>query len=209
MDSIRNLIGQFRMSKGYINSISGKEMSEFVTWLDRQKKIGKKYCLLLEEMGVKIDTESCAEVGKTYYDTVVSNLKTSVITLSNYIETKGYLIKSGFRVYNGNPIAVRKKTEKKVSFGQINTNIINTFITQNPYNDVMIENWNELPKNDDISVVVGMYGSTKDKDIKIKKERLINFRDKLVNYIYEERVYDDEYCFVVASKNYEKKLVIK
>ncbi len=208
MSSIRNLLNQFRMSKGYNSDILGKEMAEFVNWIDRQKQIGEKYKLLLKEMGLSFDDISCAEVGKSKYDTVVTNLKTTVITPETDINTNGYIINSGFTVYNGNPTVISQTSTKKITFGQINTNIINTFMTQNPYSETMIENWNELPNNKNVDVIVGIYGSIADKDIKIKKEKLIKFREKLDKYVYEEAIYNNAYCCVVASEQKTLKKVI-
>ena len=207
MSCMNHLFEQFKQAQGYnVIEDDNEIVSEFIDWISIQNEQGQKYSCFLKELGLVFDKEECAEVGKGKYDSIAKNYDTTIITTDEDIKPKGIFINTGFKVYNGTPTIISQVTSKKVVFGSINTNIINTFMTQNPYKDSLLDNWNELPNND-TNIIVGIYGSKKDKNLKDKIAFLKKFKNCLnKNFIYEKTFFDDTYCEVVATKQNVKRI---
>lgn len=209
MSCMNRLFEQFKKSQGYENIEDDNEIiNEFINWIFIQDEQGKKYSCFLKELGLSFDKEECAEVGKGKYDSIAKNYDTTIITPDEDIKPKGIFINTGFKVYNGMPTIISQVTHKKVVFGSINTNIINTFMTQNPYDDSLLDNWDELPNND-TNIIVGIYGSKHDKNLKDKIRALKNLKNCLSQkFIYETTTFNDIYCGVVATKQKIKRIGI-
>ena len=207
MSSMNSLFEQFKKSQGYDFIETNNEiMEEFISWVSVQKEMGKKYGKLLKDLGLSFDKKECAEVGKGKYDSVAAQYKTTIITPDEDIKPKGMFINTGFKVYNGMPTIISQVTSKKVVFGEINTNIINTFMTQNPYELGLLDNWNELPDHN-TDIIVGIYGNKKDKNLKDKINLLQTFKERLCkHYINEKTTFNDTYCEVVATNQKVKRI---
>lgn len=71
-------------------------------------------------------------------------------------------------------------------------------MTQNPYNQGNIKNW-ELLHNNGENITVGVFGSIYDKDADAKIKQLKDLRDKC-KYIKEEyAAYNGSYYYAIAS----------
>lgn len=209
MSSMDNLFKQFKESRGY-NFVLEEEnqnvIDEFVSWLQIQKEMGEDYSSLLNDLGILYDKQECAEIGKGKYDSIAKNLDTTIITTDEDINPKGIFIHSGFKVYSGLPTIISKITERKITMGRINTKIINTFMTHNPYNERLVDNWQELPKHNS-NIVVGIFGDKNDKNIKDKINFLKRFKERLGNkFIDETATYNNTYCEVVATTQKVKRI---
>lgn len=201
MSSMNHLFEQFKKAKGYEHLENENEVvEEFISWISIQQEMGKKYSKLLKNMGLNINKKECAEVGKGKYDSIASQYNTTIITPEEDIKPRGILINTGFRVFNGKPTAVQQGARKKILFGEINTRIINTFMTQNPYSEGYLDNWNELP-----NFIVGIYGNKKDKNLKDKINLLKKFKNNLSKICINEQVMiDDTYLEVVATQKIKR-----
>lgn len=204
MKYIDHIIEQFIKANGITKyDYNSKEfLREFCEWVEERQILGKHYTYLLSQMGIDIDNYSTAEVGKTSFDSIGRNQRTTIITPYIYgFERSNRIIESPLIVDSfGNPI---------ISYDKEKLEYIDRFITQNPYNNYNIENWDKL-HNSGSNIVVGIYGTESDKDI-VDKIELINEFKELLNddYIEEETTIYNTYCKVVVSKRkiLEKKLV--
>ena len=197
-----NLIVQFIQATGYknknVNSVGFKY--EFLGWIEERKKISNKYLKLLDYMNLTedIDKESSVEVGKGKYDTIVRSFKTNRIT--PYVEDldEERTMNAIFKVMDGQPTLI---TNNGLNIARIESNIPITFITQNPYNESLINGWSSLHNMGLNNIVVGMYGNINDKDMEQKIETLKALKDKLLREYQEEfSILDDSYCYAIASK---------
>ena len=78
-------------------------------------------------------------------------------------------------------------------------------MTQNPYLESDIKNWENMPNIIDGQVVLGIYGSTFDKDYQEKIELLKKFKEELIGLSrIDGGNIGDRYCFAVTSEQKEK-----
>ncbi len=202
MDNYMNLlIRQYAKAKGIAKiDYNDKELlKEVEGWLIEMSKIGKNYLQFLDSLGVNYNKVTCAEVGKSEYDTIVKNKKAVIITPeTRYIEG----VKKE-RIITAN---VCVDEENKVNLvtvrGQIRipNYIFSTFMTQNvaPFR---IEKWKDLHNFSDSSIIVGAYGSINDKDIIPKLTEIQKFRQDLDDSIvYDYEMIGDSYVVAIASK---------
>ena len=190
------LLTQFNKSKGFkkidLNSIYYFE--EFSEWLETQEKISKIYRSYLHNFGLDINDSKVAEVGKGKYDSIaLPNTK----IISPFGETMGKE-NSKLTICQDKSIIVGPKSEEE---------FVGKFITQNPYDDKLIENWELLHFNNN-DICVGMYGSIKDKDCKKKIKVLLELKAHLLgeNKLEVDTVNDKYIAFLKSDR---KKLVKK
>ena len=93
-----------------------------------------------------------------------------------------------------------------------NKGIIETFITQNPYNSEFLKDWEKIPQTGEGNIVVGMYGKTYDKNYEEKLAMLREFKAKLSgNMVHEYLTNGDNYFALVATDSplAKEKVMIK
>lgn len=200
------LIEQYKQAKGITKDIDVKQpefISEFTNWINYMNDISSNYKELLEYMElydyVNYDT---IEVGKGKFDSIVKNYNTTIVTphstgLNN--TSNRHVITADFRVYS-KPMLIRTNESGLRNLSPITSNLLLTFMTQNPYNLNSIKNWELLHTSDKYKIIVGMFGNRTDKDKTKKINALKDLRDKLEkSYKEEYAVINDSYCYVVAT----------
>lgn len=176
---------------------------------------------MLDSMNISgIYERETAEVGKGCVDSIVIPYDTTII--SEYAKgiimvEKSRIIPSGMIVIEGTPVAFNIDKESRET-SSLNTSKVKTstkykdsfskFMTQNPYVDMNIARWEQLYNSGRYNIVVGVYGSTYDKDIDAKIKRIKELESKLsLPYVKESGTVGDTYCYAVASKSLVKSLV--
>ena len=78
----KELLEQYKSSQGIKSTSSERKlyMIDFVPWLLEMEEIGSNYTEYLKYLGLPFDAYTCAEVGKSFLDSVVKNYKTTIIT---------------------------------------------------------------------------------------------------------------------------------
>ena len=74
----KELLEQYKSSQGIKSTSSERKlyMIDFVPWLLEMEEIGSNYIEYLKYLGLPFDAYTCAEVGKSFLDSVVKNYKT-------------------------------------------------------------------------------------------------------------------------------------
>lgn len=194
MKYIDNLVEQFIKAEGITKyDLDSKEfLREFSEWLKERQMMGKIFTSLLDEMEIKYNSFNTAEVGKTSFDSICKDYSTTIITPYVYgFERRNNLFETPFYVdMFGNPIIHRHN----------NIEMINTYMTYNPYEAQNVHNWDKM-HNEGKNIIVGIFGSENDKDI-IKKSILLDAFIELLDedIITESTIIDGAYCKVIASK---------
>lgn len=197
------LVKQFKEAEG-INNVdfySESFVKDFSNWITRNQIIGKDYLSFLDYMFYYEDIfdSKTVEVGKGFLDSVLLNTDATIITPHSECLKQmksGLIFLSSFNVYNGIPVITDKEGYKS-SLGYAFEN----YITQNPYNIEEIKNWEQLPNMNHSNIVVGVYGSLKDKNKETKIRELRNLREKL-DYNYKETygIVDDSYFYAISNE---------
>lgn len=211
---LKKLSEQFKQATGTksIDFNSQAFISEFGEWI-RQRQLGaEEYLSLLDYMNLsKVNDPDTAEIGKGRFDTIVKDLDTTIITPYSkdiIVPNPKRIITSDFRVYEGTPILMRQSEKGTTQIDPIITTSTLTFMTQNPYSQEQIANWEELHNGRNSDIIVGIYGSIYDKDTESKIRQIEDLRDKLDDsYAEEYAVFDDTYCYAIASTRKVKRLV--
>ena len=149
-------------------------------------------------MNLDFKKSYCVEIGKGFLDSVVvRRFSTSIASpYSNHITTNvNFLIKDGV------PYHSTKYGENKYSCVKFSSKD-KIFMTQNPYKKDELNDWHELHNSGNYDIIVGVYGNLDDKDKDSKIEQIINVKNKLVDdeYITDQLISDDAYCYTLASK---------
>jgi len=203
----KKMINQFKSSEGLKNIDINSErfLKEFYEWLDYRNKIREDYSLFFDYIINDGNNQKLIEVGKGKFDSILLNRKAIMIT--PYIEelkniSKSKIIK-GNLIVNKTPIIIDENNQKRdLSFYGIEENI--RFITQNPYSEKDIDNWDQLQNN----ITLGVYGSVYDKDINEKLKYLEYLESKLYSsYRKEHTIIGDTYCCAITSN--DKKVLKK
>ena len=187
------LILQFKKAKGInkvdINSI--EFMQEFQYWLQQRSDMIKYYQKLLNFMHLSYKTSHTAEVGKGYFDSVVSPFETTIITpyQEGFEKEQPRIINSALYISKGNPYVFQGNELNKAP------DKIETFMTQNPYEIDNIRFWEQLP-----SIIVGIYGNIRDKDKKEKERILKDLKAKMSDLSIENGgCVNDTYYYVITN----------
>ena len=209
------------MQKEYLNHVIyqfGKAVGEEVQrvnlevyrgalsdWIKDRQKTGRYYKRLLKEMNVGFNNCHSVEIGKGRYDSIVSTYEdTSIISpfMTDVFKTNKdrIIVNQPFTVSeNGEPGVIENDEVKNIE------HIFNTYMTQNPYLESDIKNWENMPNIIDGQVVLGIYGSTFDKDYQEKIELLKKFKEELIGLSrIDGGNIGDRYCFAVVSEQKEK-----
>lgn len=205
------LLEQYKKSQGIkTGSLEQKiYMLDFVPWLLEMEKIGGNYTEFLKYLELSFDSYGCAEVGKSFLDTVVKNYKTTIITpnidgFSNIDNTR--IINGQFRVVDSKPTVFLPGNDGKVDGGIQTLSSIRTYMTQNPYRQEDIANFDILHNSGESGIILGAYGSVYDHDIEDKIIQLRMVLEKMngdIKESYEEN--NGEYYYVISSDIKTKK----
>ena len=180
-------------------------LMEFEYWLDEYKKETKEYIEFLDYMGFDYKDSNCVEVGMGNSSSIVLPYKTKIITDSKQIKVddESRIINGTMKVYNSKPLLVKKdsKGTKTVELSKILPNI-DTYMTQNPVSLSEIKNWEDLHNYLNSIVILGVYGSKKDKDMENKLHILKIFKAYLKgDYKEEYASWNGNYFYIVGSSN--------
>ena len=209
----KELLEQYKSSQG-IKSTSSKQqiyMIDFVPRLLEMEEIGSNYIEYLKYLGLPFDAYTCAEVGKSFLDSVDKNYKTTIITpniegFSNIDNTR--IINGQFQIIDSKPVILLPGSNDEYD-GKIQTlSSIRTYMTQNPYRQQDIANFDKLHNSKEAAIILGAYGSIHDHDIEDKIIQLRTVLDKTngnMNESYEEN--NGEYYYVISSNIKTKKLI--
>ena len=217
------LVGQFKRATGIKSTDldSEESINEFKNWLITRRNISKHYLSMLDSMNIsRIYERETAEVGKGCVDSIVIPYDTTIMseyTNGIIMVEKSRIIPSGMIVVEGTPVAFNIDKESRET-SSLNTSKVktstkykdsfSTFMTQNPYVDMNIACWEQLHNSGRYNIVVGVYGSTYDKDIDAKIKRIKELESKLsLPYVKESGTVGDAYCYTVASESLVKSLV--
>ena len=201
---LNDLIRQFKLATGTKQAdINSKAfIDEFSDWIGKRQLIGEGYNDFLDYMGVGYRSESCAEIGKGSFDSIVKPFETTIITPDSSFVTEDpeRIICGNMRVFNDMPVLITSTHEEK-QYDMIPRDIIRTYMTQNPTSEKSILNWENLHNSGKNNIIVGIYGSMYDKDITDKIKQLKAFRAGLTSDDYAEDYAStrDGYFYVIAS----------
>ena len=203
MSYIENICKQYQAATGVrtIDLFSKQFWDEFKSWISERQEMGKTYIELLKHMGFsEFDSSYCAETNKGLLDTVVRDYSTTIITpyfasFQKQIDEER-IVKGYMSIVSGFPVLF--------SDGFRGTEIpgINSYMTQNPYSPLFIQDWDKLHRSGRYNIIVGAYGKVYDND-KYQKEQMIS---KLVeridssDIVYDSFEYEDDYYTVVGSE---------
>lgn len=206
MKSSTNLLfKQFCDAKGYTNKSIDNTMKEFFDWIYTMSSISKYYTDFLDEMGFDFKNNKCAELSKSFFDTVVKEFDTHLITLYenglNDIDNK--------RVVDGNlvindmlPLIIRPTTDHFY----LTDCRYDTFMTQNPYQEGDFRKLSVIHNRLNYNIIGGVFGFIDDKDRAKKVRSVKNLRDSLYgDFIFELDKKDDIYFCCVGSKTRVRK----
>lgn len=208
---LKRLIGQFKNATGTNNiDINSEEfIQEFRIWINERKSMEHRYSSFIEYMGVpSVISECSVEIGKGKFDSIA--LETTIPMITPYYEgitaIDNRIITADFIVYSGTPTILRHYKNRK-QFEVVDTRYFKRFITQNPYEQSCISNWEQL-HNRGHNITVGIFGSVYDKDIELKLKQIKTLSDKLNDnsYVEEYTTDADLYYYAISST---KKVKIK
>ena len=191
-----------------INTYSYSNDKEFVRdlamFLSIRRDIGKKYLKILKKLNLSPDFKKRlkAEVGKGPMDSILSNDKNSVAITPYHTDPK--LIPSRLVITEKGICFFKNLVDK--SLIPITTTV-DTFLTQNPYNEEVIKDWEFIPQTKSGKIIVGAYGKTYDKDYDQKIRALREFKSRVNNAISEHTIIGDNYFYFVTNKEEPKQLV--
>lgn len=205
---LERLLEQYKQATGVQNVDLKSESfkSEFVEWITRNQRIGLEYLELIRCIDVYPSIIfNTAEVGKGEFDSIALNNYITMITPYAPSTSKAELLIGDFEVKGAEPVFT----------SSINKGIIlpherfDRFITQNPYDQSCLGNWENLHNGGESNITVGVYGSTYDKDYQAKIADLNAFKEKLSgDYREEQFSMGDSFFYVVSSDRLVKKLIL-
>jgi len=210
-DYLSLLIGQFANAKGIKNvDINSQSfINEFSEWLRERDIIGGYYASFIDCMRVhpSLTPETCVETSKGAYDTITEYTGMTMIT-PYYDYRKAIIgrdiIDGEFRVIDSTPII-----QGGIKSDIVDTTMIRRFLTQNPYSDYEIANWEQLHNSGESNITVGIYGETTDKDIDSKIKQLRRLKDKLYEGYAEDYATDRGIYYYAISSNRKVKTLAR
>ena len=200
MRYLHNLVNQFKEATNIKNTdISSEEFQkELNNWLKERQETAEVYAILLECMNVDYDYSETAEIGKGIHDTLARDKQTTIITpyTEGFNNLNQEIIKADFKVITNNDP------------DYISNFPFRSIMTQNPYDESNILNWEYLFNNDNYITTFGIYGRTYDKDRKQKIRMLESLKSRiLTNYREETFKLNDQYGHIITTrKKYRVKI---
>ena len=206
--SIRDLFEQFKLSLGLhditVNDINKnkKLSSAFYEWIQKRIVLCNGFTKILDEEGINYKDETCAEVGKGIYDSIVIPYDSFI--LSKHADEftscdasrliRGYLEINDFgfpNIINNDKLMV---SNVKDSF--------ETFLTFNPYTISDIRDWDKIYNSNNGNIIIGVFGNSSDRDKEQKIYYVRSIKSKL-QYGYNETYasQDGNYYYVVETQS--------
>ena len=202
-DYLGKLMMQFIEANGIKNvDIHSREfLSEFLDWIRERKTTSDTYIRLIEDIGLldKVNDRFAVEVGKGKYDTTTRFLDTTLLTPYSLGMDKNRTIVGNLRIYDGVSNLFTLSKEGLIKIKNISSSFT-TYMTQNPYGASNIQGWDELANSGEANIIVGVYGSVRDRDFKTKTKMIESFRDSVENGKIESTTFRDDYCCLVYTK---------
>ena len=198
------LTNQFKEATGLNKELSRIELEEeyencikeeFENWIQERRRIAEIYLTQLDSAEVEYNHKMTAEIGKGLYDSAVDKLDTTIITPYTDGLTNPRTI--------GARLVITPDDNSRLS-----TPIpkINSIMTQNPYSDLEIKNWEKLFNEEILRVTLGIYGNINDKDRYTKIKQLKEFKKRLtVDYKEVRYTFDNSYGYAITSSPSIKK----
>ena len=202
------LMEQYQKANGYkyVDFASKTFKNDYLEWLKDRKKQGYRYLDFLYEMNPKVLERTTAEIGKTEFDTLTEPFDTTIISHFEFknIADKTRLIPAFVKVVD-EELLLQILPQGKVKLVFLPKKI-NLLMTENPYTPYSISNWDTLHNSGNYDIIVGVYGSIYDKDIKEKLNLLKNIREKILfgDYKYNLNTDNDIYYAAIASDRKQK-----
>lgn len=188
------LINQFQESAGekYNNPLKKENLKEFELWLKERQNIKENYKMLLDYMKIEYNHPITVEIGKGLYDTVTYNKKTTIITPYTYGLNKNNhnkIIKANIKIVTSSDIESHQKILP-----------IDSVMTENPYTENHIHNWEYLLNSSKFTTTIGIYGKIYDKDYGKKIKILETLKEKIIDEYNEELIrVKDDYIYIISS----------
>ena len=206
------LIMQYKLATGTKNiDIASKEfMSNFTSWVNSRSVIGKEYICFLQSMKFNFNTLQCAEIGKGNLDSLVKNYDTTIISpySNTFKDVNDDRIICGNIKVNNDDILLTEINETIQTELKLPTYLFHTYMTQNPYLPLNIENWENIHNFRNANIIVGVYGSTKDNDIESKINQIRKLKENINDsYLENYEVSNGNYFYVVGSMRNPVQLV--
>lgn len=196
--NLKKLIEQYEKSTGIKFDINNEHQTRggFYEWVNRNQAISEDYLKFLKFMRALPEEESkIAEVGKCFDDTITLDNNINMITPC-VDKIYYYKAKPSEEIIAGQLI-IKDKMFKLLAKDDILD--FDRYITQNPYNEYCVENWEQV-HNNGINITVGVYGSIYDKDYQSKIDSLKLLKEKLEKEYKEEyATIGDSYFYAIAS----------
>lgn len=208
---LNKLIEQFKNATG-VKNVDVKSQTfiqEFSEWIKSRQIIGNEYGSFIEYMGVHPEIgDSSVEIGKGKYDSIVLGTDIPMITpYSDGIKrTPAGIITADFGVYEGTPMII-KHNKGGNQLEIVDTQAVRRFLTQNPYEQSCIRNWEQLHNAGD-NITVGIFGSIYDKDIEQKIRQIESLKSGIIDDSFKEEyaTEHDMYCYAISSTRKVKTL---
>lgn len=208
---LNKLIEQFKTATGTKNVDVNSQafIQEFSEWIKSRQIIGNEYGSFIEYMGVHPAIgDSSVEIGKGKYDSIVLGTDIPMITpYSDGIKrTSAEIITADFGIYEGTPMIIRHNKGGN-QLEMVDTQAVRRFLTQNPYEQSCIRNWEQLHNAGD-NITVGIFGSIYDKDIEQKIKQIETLKSGLIDDSFKEEyaTENDMYCYAISSTRKVKTL---
>lgn len=205
MDNIFNhfLIEQYQKANGYkfvdLNSKSFR--NDYLSWLEERKHQGYRYLDFLYEMKENILERTTAEVGKNEIDCLTLPFDTTIISPYDYndIDDPTRFIPAIMKVVD-EQIVLQLPPSNGIKL-MVLPKKIDLLMTENPYTQHSILDWDSLHNSENYDIAIGIYGSINDKDIKEKLRLLKDIKEKLLfgDYKYDLYYDNDIYYGAIVS----------
>ncbi len=183
------LCKQFQESMGFqkIDLKSSDFKQDFFDWLIERMKLSEDYLYLLDNMNLSYEGLDNVEIGKGPFDSVFADrIESTIITplSSEFDNISNPLIEGRLLVFRKSLVLVNEIDNlKKIKF--INSNNYSKLMTQNPYNNKDICDWENIHNSKTLDIIFGMFGFINDKDRKDKLSKLFDLKDKLDDDTYK------------------------
>ena len=171
-------------------------INEYQLWIEARNKMKKEYIEMLKEIKIDLNNKTTAEVGKNIIDTIALSNDMTIITpykdIYESIPNKKILL-GNMKIYNNTPY-LETKNETIIP-----NQLIDTYMTHNPYNYKEIEEWFKLQYK--YNIIIGVFGSIYDKDKDEKIKKMLEIKRKLQTTCTEHfKRNSDSYYYVIKNR---------
>lgn len=177
-----------------------KDLNNFIIWIKRNNNISDYFKTYIEYLGIELNSGLVVEANKGKYDTIMDN---SIYMISPFASTFGG---NDMKIYDHHGEVVIANDKSLYTPDEI---VIETIITQNPYNIAFIKGFKSLHEHGK-DICFGIYGDTYDSD-RLNKERMMKrLFDSMddVNLSYD--TIEGKYlCALKSDRKVKKKIYVK